>query len=196
MKKMLIIIIAAITITMLCVYENFSALPYENTAAEKLASFDFKELEASYVNISVCYEATDGFVATTSINSTANGNSFQEWTRNKWARWIRRRAQACVGKRKVARVKSVCIYFSIGGIHGESYKLEMTDTQENGFNRLIRYQPNMAESRLNRQQSEQITGTASVIRVAKQIPEENYSTAKSDLPECIASKYTPSPPVQ
>lgn len=187
-KKMLslIVAVAILAVITLAVSVYGTALPYENVAAEALSDFDFKELEADYVHVGVYYEATDGFVAGTSM-STYDEVDFQEWSRDEWGRWIGSKAQASVGdRREVARVRSVYVFFSIGGICGESYKVEVVDVKNGGdFDRLIRYQPNLAEARLSHEQAERISGTATTVQLAKQIPEKSYSAVRSDLSECI-----------
>lgn len=185
MNKMLLsLFVAAVivgVIALAVIIHGF--VPYADVAADVFSDFDFKEQEVDYVNVHVYYEATDKFVAGTSM-STYDGVDFQEWTRDEWVQWIKGRAQASVGNRKVARVRSVSVFFST--CDDESYKLEVTDVlYGGGFDRLIRYQPNLAEARLIREQTEQVSGTASVVQLAKRIPEESYSAIRSDLSECI-----------
>lgn len=183
-KKLLSLFVVAVIMSVIAlVVIIHGSVPCTGVAADVLSDFDFREQEVDYVSVDVYYEATDGFVAGSSMN-TYDGVDFQEWTRADWTRWIKGRAQVSVGNRKVARVRSVSVYFST--CDDESYKLEVTDVlYGGGFDRLIRYQPNLAEARLSRAQTERIGGTASVVELAKQIPEESYSAIRSDLSECV-----------
>ena len=183
-KKLLSLFVAAVIVGVIALAAIIHGpVPYADVAADVFSDFDFKEQEVRYVSVCVYYEATDEFVAGTSM-STYDGVDFQEWTRDKWVQWIKGRAQASVGNREVARVRSVSVFFST--CDDESYKLEVTDVlYGGGFDRLIRYQPNLAEARLSREQIKQISGTASVVQLAKQIPEESYSAIRSDLSECV-----------
>ncbi|MCR5572595.1 MAG: hypothetical protein K6F57_02370 [Candidatus Saccharibacteria bacterium] len=183
MNKKLLLFMAAVIVGViaLAVIIHGSAVSYADVAADVLSDFDFEEQEVDYANVCVYYEAADGFVVGISI-STYDGVDFQKWTSDDWAQWIKGRAH-CVGNREDARVRSASVFFSCSN---ESYKLEMTDVlYGGGFNRLIRYQPNLADTRLSRKQAEQISGTASAVQLAKQIPEESYSAISSDLSECV-----------
>ncbi len=183
-KKLLSLFVVAVIVGVIALAVIIhESVPYADVAADVLSDFDFKEQEVDYVDVCVYYEATDEFVAGTSM-STYDGVDFQEWTRDEWVQWIKGRAQASVGNRKVARVRSVSVFFST--CDDKSYKLEMTDVLHGGgFDRLIRYQPNLAEARLSPEQTEQISGTASVVQLARQIPEGSYSAIRSDLSECV-----------
>ena len=183
-KKLLSLFVVAVIVGVIALAVIIhESVPYADVAADVFSAFNFKEQEVDYVNVCVYYEATDEFVAGTSM-STYDGVDFQEWTRADWVQWIEGKAQACVGNRKVARVRSVSVFFST--CDDESYKLEVTDVlYGGGFDRLIRYQPNLAEARLSREQTELIGGTASAVQLAKQIPEESYSAIRTDLSECV-----------
>ena len=183
-KKLLSLFVVAVIVGVIALAVIIhESVPYADAAADVFSAFNFKEQEVDYVNVCVYYEATDEFVAGTSM-STYDGVDFQEWTRADWVQWIEGKAQACVGNRKVARVRSVSVFFST--CDDESYKLEVTDVlYGGGFDRLIRYQPNLAEARLSREQTERISGAASAVELAKQIPEESYSAIRTDLSECV-----------